>query len=138
MSQPREIETYLRIWCNDTQKDWSEWLAIAEFSINIKPASATGVSPYKLSHGRIPNFGVSPRRTGRNESLEEFRSRLIAAQKEAAAAIRHANELMKKQSDKHRRPARNFEIAQKVWLESTNLNYKMPKGATKKFMPRRV
>jgi len=134
----REVENYLKVWTNNRKDNWVEWLSVAEFSINIKPAAATGVSPFELNHGRIPNFGVSPRRVSSNKSVEDFFKRMEAATKEAKAALEHTNDLMVEQENRHRRPARNFVVVQKVWLEATHLN--LPKAAegTKKLSDRRI
>ena len=58
--QNAEIEKYLRAWINEHQDDWSEWLPMAEFAINNRVASATGVSPFFLNHGRHPHMHTSP------------------------------------------------------------------------------
>jgi hypothetical protein len=56
-----EIEQYIRLWVNDKQNNWSEWLAIAEFAIN-NCTSVTGQSPFFLNHGRHPRTSVTPNR----------------------------------------------------------------------------
>ena len=134
----REVKNYLKVWTNSRKDNWAEWLSVAEFSINIKPAPATGVSPFELNHRRIPNFGVSPRRTSPNESVEDFFKCMEAATKEAKAALEHTNELMVEQENRHRRPAWNYVVGQKVWLESTNINLPKAADGSKKLSDRRI
>ena len=132
------MENYLKVWTNNRKDNWAEWLSVAEFSINIKPATDTGVSPFELNHGRIPNFRVSSRCVSSNKSVEDFFKRMEAATKEAKAALEHTNNLMVEQENRHHRPARNYIVGQKVWLESTHIN--LPKAAkgTKKLSDRRI
>jgi hypothetical protein len=74
--QNAEIEKYLRAWINERQDDWSEWLPMAEFAINNRVASATGVSPFFLNHGRHPHMHIAPARASRNESALQFATRM--------------------------------------------------------------
>jgi len=133
-----EVEKYLRAWINTRQDDWAEWLAIAEFAINNRTTTATGVSPFELNYGRHPNVNVAPRRTGKNEAASTFVRDMQDAAKEAEAALKLAADTMKAQTDKHRQPSRNYIVGQRVWLEATNINFPAAPGATKKLMDRRV
>jgi len=123
----REVENYLKVWTNNRKENWAKWLSAAELSINIKPVTATGVSPFELNHRSIPNFGVSPRRVSSNKSVEDFFKRMEAATKEAKAALEHTNNLMVEQENLHRCPTQNYIVGQKVWLEFTHIN--LPKAA---------
>jgi hypothetical protein len=50
----QEIEQYLRIFVDIHQKDWNEWLALAEFLYNDKVNSSTKMSPFFMNTGRHP------------------------------------------------------------------------------------
>ena len=52
----QELEQYLRLYCNYRQKDWAEWLSIAEFSYNNRIHSSTGRSPFLVNLGCHPNI----------------------------------------------------------------------------------
>ena len=41
----QELEQYLRFFIKNRQKDWPEWLAMAEFAVNNKVHAATKVLP---------------------------------------------------------------------------------------------
>jgi hypothetical protein len=41
----QEVEQYLRVFTNFMQDDWSDWLAMAEFSYNDKVHTTTGFTP---------------------------------------------------------------------------------------------
>jgi len=47
----QEIEQYLRIFINERQNDWADWLSIAQFAYNDKVHSSTGYSPFFLNYG---------------------------------------------------------------------------------------
>ena len=44
----QEIETYLRIFINHWQDNWSSWLSLAEFCYNNCIHTSTHHSPFKL------------------------------------------------------------------------------------------
>ena len=46
--QNQMLETYLRIFVNDTQDNWAGLLPLAEFAYNNSIHSATGVTPFSV------------------------------------------------------------------------------------------
>ena len=50
----QEIGTFLQYYVNYKQDDWTEWLAMAEFTYNDKRHIATGKTPFKLNFRRHP------------------------------------------------------------------------------------
>ena len=48
----QELEQYLQIFVEHSQKDWPEWLASAEFAINNKTHTATKMSPFMANYGK--------------------------------------------------------------------------------------
>ena len=91
----QEVEQYLRVFTNFMQDDWSEWLTMAEFSYNDKVHSTTGVSPFYMALGFHPRKGIEPRQEVPTESASDFAGRMERVREEAAAAIRHTQEVMK-------------------------------------------
>ena len=53
----QEVEQYLRFFIKHRQKDWPEWLAMAEFAINNKVHTATKVSPFMANYGKKVRMG---------------------------------------------------------------------------------
>jgi len=47
---------------NHRQKDWPEWLALAEFVVNNKVHLATKVSPFIVNYDRKLKMGVDIRK----------------------------------------------------------------------------
>ena len=53
----QELEQYLWFFIEHRQKDWPEWMAVAEFAINNKVHMATKVSPFMANYGREEILG---------------------------------------------------------------------------------
>jgi len=47
----QELEQYLRVFINYRQKQWPDWLGMAEFAYNNKIHAATKISPFKANYG---------------------------------------------------------------------------------------
>ena len=122
----QEIEQYLRIFVNERQTDWVDWLSLATFSYNDKEQTSTGQSPFFLNHGRHPNKGLEPRREVKSQAAQDFVDNLTKARTEAQAALTKAAEMMKTFYDKKRADARNYDKGDKVWLEGSNITMTRP------------
>ena len=134
-----EVEKYLRVWINDKQDDWSDWVSMAGFALNNRTNSA-GDSAFRLNYGRDPNMGVNLRRTVKNESAQQFADRMTQAWEDAKHALKAAAEHMKHDYDKRRPEARDYSIGDKVWLEATNIADTRPsrKLSTQRYGPFRI
>ena len=53
----QKLEQYLWFFVDYRQKDWSEWLALAEFAVNNKVHSMTKVSPFMANYRRELRMG---------------------------------------------------------------------------------
>ena len=53
----QELEQYLQFFVDHRQKDWPEWLASAEFTVNNKIHSTTKVSPFMANYRREVRLG---------------------------------------------------------------------------------
>jgi len=67
-----------------------------EFVVNNKVYVATKVLPFMANYGRELRMGVDIRRKGKIEKAIEFAERMRRVQEEARAALRKAQEEMKK------------------------------------------
>ena len=99
----QEVEQYLRFFIEHRQKDWPEWLAMAEFAINNKVHMATKMSPFMANYGKEVRMGGDIRRKGKVESATEFAERMKKVQEEAEAALRKTQEEMKRYADRGRK-----------------------------------
>jgi transposase InsO family protein len=48
------VETILRLYCNQEQDNWREWLPVVQYIINSRPSATTKQSPYELWMGFVP------------------------------------------------------------------------------------
>jgi len=58
----QELEQYLKFFVDYRQKDWPDWLALAEFVINNKAYSTTKMSPFMANYRRELRMGINLRR----------------------------------------------------------------------------
>ena len=75
---------------NHRQKDWPEWLALAEFAINNKVHSATKMSPFIANYRKEMRIEVDLRRKENMEKVTEFAERIKKVQEEAEAILKKA------------------------------------------------
>ena len=99
----QELEQYLRLFIKHRQKDWLEWLAVAEFAINNKVHTATKVSPFMANYGKEMRMGGDIRRKGKVESATEFVERMKKVHEEAEMALKKTQEEMKRYVDRGRK-----------------------------------
>ena len=92
----QELEQYLWFFIEHRQKDWPEWLVVAEFAINNKVHTATKVSPFMANYGKELRMEGDIRRKGKVESATEFVEKMKKVQEEAEAALKKMQEEMKR------------------------------------------
>ena len=91
----QELEQYLRFFIEHRQKDWPEWLASAEFTVNNKTHTATKVLPFMANYGRELRVRGDIRKKEKVESVTKFVEKIKKVHKEAGAALRKMQEEMK-------------------------------------------
>ena len=84
----QELEQYLWFFVDHRQKNWPEWLVLAEFAINNKVHSTTKISLFMANYGRELKMGGDIRRKGKMEKVMEFVERMKKVQKEAGTALK--------------------------------------------------
>ena len=89
------------------QKDWSEWLASAEFMVNNKAHLATKVLFFMANYGKELRIGGNIRKKGKVEKATEFVKRMKKVHEEVGAALKKVQEDIKRQADKERKETEN-------------------------------
>jgi len=84
----QKLEQYLQFFVDHRQKDWSEWLALAEFTVNNKIHSTTKVSPFMANYRREVRIGGDIKKKGKVESVAEFVERMKKVYKETGVALK--------------------------------------------------
>ena len=132
----QEVEQYLRFFIEHRQKDWPEWLAMAEFAINNKVHTATKTLPFMANYGKKLRMGGDIRKKGKVESTTEFVERMKKVHEEAEAALRKTQEEMKRYADRGRKETEVWKKGDRVLLSTKDLVFK--ERPSKKLMERYV
>jgi len=117
----QELEQYLQFFVNYRQKDWPEWLVLAEFAINNKVHSTTKVSLFIANYDRELRIGGNIRRKEKVEKAMEFVEKLKRVQEEAGAALRRTQEKMKRYVDRNRKETKEWKKGDRVMLSTKDL-----------------
>jgi len=120
----QELEQYLQFFVDHRQKDWPGWLALAEFAVNNKVHSMTKMSLFMANYRRELRMGADIRKKRKVEKAMEFVERLKKVQEEAEAALRKAQEEMKRYTDRKRKETEEWKKGDKVILSTKDLVFK--------------
>jgi len=134
----QELEQYLRMFIDHRQEQWPEWLGTAEFAYNNKMHSSTQTSPFKANYGQDPRMGFEGRKKGKYAGAEKFIEKMKEIQKEAKAALRKAQEDMKKYANRKRSDVEEYKVGDLVMLSTKDLKYQMVGKRTEKLTERFV
>jgi len=122
----QEVEQYLRLFVNHCQDDWTDWLALAEFSYNNKVQASTRQTPFMLNFGKHPRLGIEPLRDAKHPAVEEFTEKMKVARQEAEAALSQAADDMSRYYDQQRGIAIQYKVGDMVWLDGKDLTTERP------------
>ena len=114
----------MRFFVDYRQKDWLEWLASAEFVMNNKVYMATKVLPFMANYRRELRMGGDMRKREKVERAMEFVERMKKVHEEAEAALKKAQENMKRQTDWRRKEIKDWKKGDKVMLSTKDLVFK--------------
>jgi len=134
----QELEQYLRMFIDHRQEQWPEWLGTAEFAYNNKAYSSTRTLPFKANYRQDPRIGFEGRKKGKYVGAEKFVEKMKEIQEETKAALRKAQEDIKKYADKKRLDADEYKVGDLVMLSTKDLKYQMVGRRTKKLTERFV
>ena len=120
----QELEQYLQFFVDYRQKNWPEWLALAEFVINNKVHSTTKVSLFMANYGRKLRMRGDIRRKEKVEKATEFVEKLKRVQEEAGAILKKTQEEMKRYVDRNRKETEEWKKGDRVILSTKDLVFK--------------
>jgi hypothetical protein len=112
------LEQYLCIYCNYQQNNWKSLLPLAEFTYNNALNTTTGVSPFYANKGYNPNLTVHSEQDLASAHAHEFVMDLDKLHQELRIAIKSTQEQYQHSADKHRLPAPNFKIGDRVFVKA--------------------
>ena len=105
---------------------------------NNKTHSSTRTSPFKANYGQDPRMGFEGRKKRKYARAEKFIKKMKKIQEEAKAALRKAQEDMRKYTDRKRLDADKYKVGDLVMLSTKDLKYQMVRRRTEKLMERFV
>ena len=120
----QEVQQYLRLFCAEEQETWSDWLGLAQFTINNRQHSATKFSPFQLTRTYTPHMGIE-HRVSKAPTAAEFTDRLSQAYNNLVKA--HSRILT--QTNRSCSDAPSYNIGDHVWLSTDNL--RLPRASRK-------
>lgn len=135
----RTLEDILRHYVSPYHDDWDEHLYMAEFAINNSHNASIGSTPFFAIYGRHPLQPLTLQVRHKlgwkvplaQQHVESFHERVTYAK----ACLEQAQQRMKTQADKGRRPV-TYSTGQQVLLSTKNLKFKA--GGCPKFAPKFV
>ena len=92
----QELEQYLRFFVDHRQKDWLEWLALAEFAVNNKVHTTTKILPFMANYGRELRMRGNIRKKEKVESAAEFVERMKKVHEKVGAVLKKAQKDIKR------------------------------------------
>ena len=130
------LKQYLRAYVSHNQDDWVGHLATAEFVANSLPSESTGIAPFLATKGYLPKSGLEPPEDLPADTTPDAR-RDIRLADQAAEKIEALRSYLReeltwaqaKQADfanKHRAPAPEIKVGDKVMLDTRNLKTDRP------------
>jgi len=120
----QELKQYLQFFMDHRQKDWLEWLVLAEFVVNNKVHTAIKVLPFIAGYGRELRIGGNIRKKEKVEKATEFVERMKKVHEEAETVLKKAQEDMKRQADRERKETEDWKKGDKVMLSTKDLVFK--------------
>jgi hypothetical protein len=121
------LEQYLRCYINYQQTNWNTLLPIAEFAYNNTVHASTKQTPFFANLGYHPKFSVTvPRVSKDNVPLVDRIKALQDLHAEMKFNIQTAIEAHAKHFDTKAMNQPDFQVGDKVWLDSRNLQTERP------------
>ena len=96
---------------------------MAEFAYNNKAHLSTRTSPFKANYRQDPRMGFEGRKKGKYAGAEKFIEKMKEIQEEAKAALKKAQEDIKKYADGRRSEVDECKVEDLVMLSTKDLKY---------------
>lgn len=126
--QNQTIEHYLRVYCSYRQDDWASKLQLAEFTYNASTHSTTGVEPFRVMYGYVPEIHVNVEDdvTERKAIAAHERAKILQQERDTLDdQWKAAMEAQARFYNAKRKP-QVFKLNQKVMLSAKNIRVARP------------
>jgi hypothetical protein len=102
------VEKFLRMFTNQQQDNWFNWLPLAEFAYNNVVNEVMGYTPFFLNKGRHPRTLPSDSVVDPDMLVEVYLEAIKAAARKGEALLAWAKETMKRRWDKGKTRAKDY------------------------------
>ena len=121
----QKLEQYLRVFIDYRQEQWLDWLETAEFTYNNKIYLATKVSPFKTNYDQDLRIGFEGKKKRKYKAVEKFVERIQKIQKKVKAALKKAQDKIKKFVDRKPSKREKYKVENLVLLSTKDLKWQM-------------
>jgi transposase InsO family protein len=127
----QEIEAFLRCFVTYSQDNWVDLLPIAQISLDNRLNSATGLTPFFLTHGyNVELIDLVPPPTANPKSplqkADDLVAKLKDAQEWAQVSMVISQQQQQDYANQRRAPAEAFKVGDDVWLNLKNVRTLRP------------
>ena len=130
----QELEQYLRMFIDHHQKQWPDWLGMAEFVYNNKIQISTRVLPFKANNGQNLCMRFEMRKKREFERTKEFAKRMKKVHEEVMTVLRKNQEKIRKYTDRKISKPEEYRVDDQVLLSTKDLNFQMQERHSEKLM----
>ncbi len=122
-----EVEKILRLWVNQEQDDWADWLPMVELALNNRRSSTTGTSSFFMGHGfdveplelfeePVPSIARTP-----IQKADMIALKIKEVTEMAQVSMSAVQQEQEAQANKHRKAPQAYQKGDWVWLNLKNI-----------------
>lgn len=118
------IEQCLRYYVSYQQKDWADWLPIAEFAANKQVLAATNATTFLTNYGyhfQLNYEHLRPATTPQTKEAEKFTNTMLDLQQYLLMQLRVTQDKYETSTNKPQTRAPAYQVGDKVLLSGKNI-----------------
>jgi hypothetical protein len=116
------MEQYLKVFVNDQQDNWVQWLPMAEFAANNGMSESTKCTPFFAIQGVDPQMSLAGEPTQKHDQrcldVDQVQAMMQHVHDHLRVEMRQSQALQEEGANRGRIPAPNIQVGSKVWLDA--------------------